>query len=403
MKFFTSGLGGENKNIVFPPSYQKTSLIVDNTKWTPAMYRDDKFIVGDGILQILDLNDNVKYERVWAETDTFWCAKIFENGNILIWTNTEQLFLTDTKLSRMDEKIMKDTDGSDFVIDPGDGHVFFPLYIDNDANYDGVDAGLWVWGAYTNIFDSYGVPVYIFYTPDYGETLKVALNLTGFSPYFYPRHMHDIAYNKFDNTWHFNTGDFDGDLGFGIGTYDVINDTWVWEDVFKRVIDGDTEHLKTTFMYFREIDGDTWWYYGAEMRAPGLEIWQGIWRAKVTEFHDTTKHEHILKYWDYGLNYYTSSGAVNKTNGMVILTTGLSGTTWGSSTIIFAKDWGHGEVGIIDVRDYVPLIRIQNLNGFSNDGYVRMNTDAIFENQKSTVFFRPGTDLLTDMEVIIKN
>lgn len=387
-------VGGDSLNIK-----GHSTLVIDTSKWTPALYKDTRLVVDDDNLYIYNANGSLLYSIQWLEGRRVYCAKIFENGNILIWTNDEKLYITNTTLSRIDEKFILDENGDVYIPVAGKTYQFFPLYIHNTGNYVGADAGLWVWGNYSNVFTT-GVTTYMFYTPDFGETLKICLNVDTFSPYFVPRHAHEVAYNKFENEWYVNFGDHQGDLGWIKGKYTPATDTWDWQNIFDRVIDYSSEHLKNTFTYFRQINGETYIYFGTDMTLANLQHLQGIWRAKTSEFSDTSKHEHILKLSDYGLENYVSSGILNEHNGVITFTTGEWDQIHGSRYLILASDYGHGQVDYIDINDYLPDIRIQNLNGFDDNGYVRMNTNAIDPAQTSTVFFRVGTDLLTGLEVI---
>ncbi|MDP6720686.1 MAG: hypothetical protein QGF59_18630, partial [Pirellulaceae bacterium] len=139
--------------------------------------RDNQaFGFGDG--RVLLSEDN---GRTWphqsefpnADNITFSC--ILKNGNIFFATRTK-LYLSADKLKSYQQITVKDRDGSDYQPhtprNPDQpGWYFHPLDGVHTWDVDGTE--MLVWGNYCNVIGG-PVPVNIYYSTDYGQTVKIA-------------------------------------------------------------------------------------------------------------------------------------------------------------------------------------------------------------------------------------
>lgn len=122
--------------------------------------------------------------RSWRYELDFWDASnitfshIFENGNILFATQN-RLYLSEDNLRTLREIVVKNRDGSDYVphvpkSPDFPGWYYMSLNSVNSWAIDGKE--MLVWGNYANVKGG-GVPVNIYYSTDYGRTIKVAYTL----------------------------------------------------------------------------------------------------------------------------------------------------------------------------------------------------------------------------------
>lgn len=257
--------------------------------------------------------------RSWRYELDFWDASnitfshIFENGNILFATQN-RLYLSEDNLRTLREIVVKNRDGSDYVphvpkSPDFPGWYYMSLNSVNSWAIDGKE--MLVWGNYANVKGG-GVPVNIYYSTDYGRTIKVAYTF-GQNPYFtdngssggqsgnllgdpkstvYCRHIHSVVYNPAENAFYACTGDGDRE-GVGHeckwlkGKYDTTADEWEWEVLIEASLN---TRYKSGGINF--VDG--YLYFASDANGPEPYD-RGIFRCRPEDLKNTEKHELLFQ------------------------------------------------------------------------------------------------------------
>ena len=239
---------------------------------------------------------------------TFSC--ILGNGNILFAT-FNQLFLSTDKLQSFREITVKNADGTDYLphkpTNPSQpGWYFHALDGVHTWNVEGRE--MLVWGNYCNVIGG-AVPVNIFYSTDYGETVKIAYSF-GQNPRYKDgpnllgnphnkticRHIHCVAYNPLENAFYCCTGDRDHADGkhechWLRGKYNVVSDCWQWEVL---VSTDNNSRYKTGGVNF--VDG--WLYWAADangkLTPENPKYDRGIFRCKPADLTNPELHTQLF-------------------------------------------------------------------------------------------------------------
>ncbi|MFT5466406.1 MAG: hypothetical protein ACI8UO_001506 [Verrucomicrobiales bacterium] len=238
-----------------------------------------------------------------AENITF--STFLKNGNILFATRTK-LYLSTDRLKTHRQIIVKDIDGSDYVLhtpkDPDKpGWYFHPLDGVHTWDVDGEE--MLVWGNYCNVLGG-PVPNNIYYSTDQGETVKIAYSF-GQNPKFQEkesetvlgdpdnsvicRHIHSVAYNPTEDAYYACTGDIDRGHGHEChwlrGVYDRDADSWEWKVVVSA---NSNSRYKSGGINF--VDGQLYW--AADANGPKLTPRhdRGIFRCEPQDLADRSKH-----------------------------------------------------------------------------------------------------------------
>lgn len=390
MRLFVSSLS--NSEYAPPePTNPTTVLIEETTRWVIGSRDNMQISVSSGELQTsLNSGDSFDYSLSFAEANYTNSCWIFSNGRILLVTQTNRFYVTDSTLSFITEKFMYEADGEtlyQFTPVP-EGDYFTPIKF--GSYYNGSDMVL---GFNYQLTDSHAI---VWYSDDFGETLKISLDFRD-TPYI-ARHLHHVDKDPYTDNWYFNTGDFATITGgqsqamWFQGTFNSITKVWTWNLIdFGFPIIAPT-HLKTAGWYFRQIDGESYIYWGAETSGNN-DASRGLWKCKLSEFSDVTKHVRVLEFDPNGTDWVISDLEVDHNTGLVVGTMDVEGVFQRLNRIILATDWGEGDYQIKEMDGY----RLRNLSSHNDRGLYRMDTDRIEPLQGSTIFIRPGLDLFNNL------
>ena len=148
----------------------------------------------------------------------------FTDGTILL-SSEKECYWTDDYVT-INESVLLDEDGSPFVA-AVDAHHFFgqqtgdkPMFVDGQEVY--------VWGEYAIS----GTTVGVWYTTDYGRTIKRAVDFQGENfggITINIRHVHKVYYHAKQETFYVMTGDFGDENMLMSGIYNPSLDAWTWE------------------------------------------------------------------------------------------------------------------------------------------------------------------------------
>jgi len=225
--------------------------------------------------------------RTWPHSMAFENAHnitfstILGNGNILFATRTK-LYLSTDNLKTCRQIIVKDARGADYIPHKPKnperpGWYFHPL--DGVHTWDVNDAEMLIWGNYCNVLGG-AVPVNIYYSTDYGRTVKIAYAF-GQNPVYQDngsegggrtgtllgnpdnpvicRHVHCVAYNPAENAFYACTGDLERPEGHEChwlrGTYDANNDKWTWKVIISDA--SNTRYKSGGFNFVNGTNGPT--------------------------------------------------------------------------------------------------------------------------------------------------
>jgi hypothetical protein len=165
-------------------------------------------------------------------------------------------------------------------------------------------------GNYTNTPYGRGAsPVNIYYSADTGKTFKTAFEF-GRNPNYRDngtaegsntgtwlgdatqsiicRHIHDVNYISYNNTFLCYTGDFNGELEWMQGTYDAITDTWTWV----KLLDGSYDKRYEVGGLIVENDTLT---VSTDITTVGTNRERGIYKLSINDIADTGKYYYIYK------------------------------------------------------------------------------------------------------------
>ena len=281
---------------------------IDSQRGSKAFAFDDKTIFLS--------EDNAKtwpHQLAFKHAAHITFSQILGNGNILFATRT-RLYLSADKLKTFRQITVQRPDGKPDLphkpLNPNlPGWYFHPL--DGEHCWDiGGGQELTVWGNYCNVLGG-AVPVSIYSTADYGQTVKLAYRF-GVSPRWQQkgagkgemlgdpsnpviaRHIHSVAYNPSEDAFYACTGDHDerdnGALKHEChwlrGKYDRAADAWAWQVL---VSDSMNTRYKSGGINF--VDGKLYWCSDANGPKPHD---RGIFRSDPKHLADQSKHEMLF-------------------------------------------------------------------------------------------------------------
>ena len=206
---------------------------------------------------------------------------IFDNGNIMLCTNTKVYHSIDN-LDSIQQSTVIDIDGNPYI--PVDGNNFYPICSDGSHFIDGVE--MLVWGNYSIRSGVQYDNVVVWCTTDNGLTIKNIYKAgVTLSPTLRPaRHVHAVNYDYIDDVFWLQTGDGTDECNWIIGTYNSILDSWSWE----QLLGGSANNwYKVTGMVFT----DDYIYWASDVTEDQLKA--GIWRVRRVDVLDESKYEQL--------------------------------------------------------------------------------------------------------------
>ncbi len=242
-----------------------------------------------------------------AANITFSC--ILGNGNI-IFATLNRLFLSTNKLKTYREITVQRPDGSAYrphtPTNPEKPGWYFHA-LDGVHTWEVEAQEMLVWGNYCNVLGG-SVPVNIYYSTDFGETVKLAYSF-GQNPRFKNgeqllgnpdndticRHIHSVDYNPAENAFYCATGDRDvgirhHEVHWLRGTYDSAADRWDWKVL---VSTGNNSRYKSGGLNF--VDGQLYWAADANGIADAEGKYdRGIFRCHPKDITNPDKHTQLF-------------------------------------------------------------------------------------------------------------
>ncbi|MEM7014969.1 MAG: hypothetical protein AAF585_26210, partial [Verrucomicrobiota bacterium] len=238
---------------------------------------------------------------------TFSC--ILGNGNI-IFATLNQLYLSTDQLESFRKITVLNPDGGDYLphtpTNPEKPGWYFHA-LDGVHTWDVNGKEMLVWGNYCNVLGG-PVPVNIYYSTDFGETVKIAYSF-GQNPRFMDgqqllgdpdndticRHIHCVAYNPVENAFYCATGDRDvgirhHEVHWLRGVYDAERDSWEWKVL---VSTNYNSRFKSGGINF--VDGQLYWAADANgSLKPGETYDRGIFRCDPKDIANKEKHTQLF-------------------------------------------------------------------------------------------------------------
>lgn len=242
-----------------------------------------------------------------AEKITFSC--ILENGNV-IFATLNQLFLSTDQLQTYREITVQHSDGTAYLphtpANPAKPGWYFHA-LDGVHTWKVEGKEMLVWGNYCNVLGG-SVPVNIYYSTDFGETVKLAYSF-GQNPKYKDgkqllgdssnpvicRHIHSVAFNPEEKAFYCATGDIDvgirrHEVHWLRGTYDSAGDRWDWKVV---VSTNSNSRYKSGGINF--VDGQLYWAADANGKAdPEGKYDRGIFRCDPRDLAHPDKHTQLF-------------------------------------------------------------------------------------------------------------
>lgn len=385
---FINGLSGEVDTPV-------TKVIFDQTRWVIDSRDNIQVSITSGLVETSDNSGETwAYSFATPFADIIMTSFIFTNGNILFMTDTDRFFLTDRLLSFFIEKFMYEEDGTtlySFTHTPG-GNNFYPV---KTMDYT-MPGDVLLWGNYTVT----GEPVNMFYSDDFGQTLKIAYRFAG---NYSVRHVHNCEYNDYDGFYYCSTGDggyvdgIDSQTIWLKGSFNDVTKVWTWVKYdFGAPITVDAPvtlpHLKTSGWFFREITGVIYIYWGAESRDMPVYA-RGIWRCVLADFADPNEHERILELDPLDV-LKINDIRVDRNSGILVAACEETNIYFRTNKILIANNFGHGTFDWLEFADN----RERRLTSPNDNGFFRFDIRKYEVLQDISFFIKPSSLLWENYE-----
>jgi hypothetical protein len=362
--------------------------------------RENKaFGFGDGKIALSeDSGKTWPHQARFADAANITFSCILKNGNILFATR-EQIFLSTDNLKTHRRITVKNRDGSDYLphqpVDAEQPGWYFHS-LDGEHTWDVNGREMMVWGNYCNVVGG-AVPVNIFYTTDYGQTIKVAYSF-GQNQSFQQkgatagnylgdptnpvicRHIHCVTYNPVENAFYACTGDIDRGKGQGKechwlrGTYSARADTWDW----KVIVSSDSDsRYKCGGINF--VDGRLYWISDANGPKRGPKHDRGIFACAPADLTNPARHTLLF-------NPEFESANLLIQDGVMIATHCAPASTY-KTGIIYSPDMGK-TWRQYDLAEFGPRsgVRIHRKN---SDGWFRMDLRKKWIDFGEVLFLKP--------------
>lgn len=242
------------------------------------------FIYRDGDVLHLSEDHGATYTKSMsiAGVGTIKHLYMFENGNFLFCTQREAYY--STNFSTYTASTVLDDKGVPVTFTTGFEHFYGTTLDVNPSIHDGQE--MLVWGNYTTLEGVQYVNVRIWYTVDFGKTIKMAYkfrdtNSVGSNPNLYVRHVHCVHYNHHDQSFWAMTGDEPSGVEnrhVMKGLYNRSNDTWTWTVIGSGA----------AFKWGNAAFYDGYIYFAHDVSGGGIK------RVKYEEAGDVSKHVQLM-------------------------------------------------------------------------------------------------------------
>lgn len=256
---------------------------------------------------------------------------VFQNSSLLICNDNKAFYSADWKTFK--ESNIYDFDGSVFV--PQAPFHNFSAYTHDGGGRQIIDGKeIICWGTYSNEGYNSGFIPRIWYSTDFGKTIKCAFkfgettakntNLT-----YNVRHVHCINFNSKDKSFWAQTGDLPSESTWLKGSYDLLTNGFSWELI------GQGRSFLTTGMHF-----DKDYVYASWDVANG-----GLFKVRYEDISNERKREMVFSTAPEACHTLT----VGKRGDMLITTTN-SGHFYQPKHIYYSPDG----VSFYPINMYIP-------------------------------------------------
>jgi len=341
--------------------------------------------------------------RTWPHSMAFPNAHnitfstIFGNGNILFATRSK-LYLSTDNLKTCRQITVKDASGANYIPHKPKnpeypGWYFHPLDGVHTWDVNGVE--MLVWGNYCNVLGG-AVPINIYYSTDYGRTVKIAYAF-GQNPGYRDngsqgggstgtllgnpdnpvicRHVHCVAYNPDENAFYACTGDHDRDEGHEChwlrGTYNANNDKWTW-----KVIISDASNSRYKSGGFNFVDSKLYWVADANGPTP---YDRGLFRCNPADIIRPEAHTKL-----FNARYESANMIIQDS---VILAAHYAPASPYSTGFIYSPDMGKtwAQYDLVAFGPRSP-VRFHKKN---SDGWFRIDLRTGWIERSDVIFIKP--------------
>lgn len=305
-----------NKGIVDAKIFPVTDVWASLGSLLHSKNNKNIYIYGEGLAYVA-YNEGggapirfVDWTSDYYSTTLISAIRITDGGNILVFgTGKELHYSLDNGTTYHASTILK-KDGTPFVFHTPVNAEYYGSYFDNYLDLYAESNGVIVIGNYANVFLG-ASPVLLFYSIDGGVTFKVFYEF-GQNPAYtddgtanggeggvllgdpsnpvIARHIHGINVDARGNFW-CCTGESGSELHFFKMSYSNISDSWNIIDYLNEESRG-CQRMRAINLY--EHDGYIYWGSdGVSLSLFRGEYLQslGIWRAKISDINDLSKHE----------------------------------------------------------------------------------------------------------------
>ncbi len=363
--------------------------------------RDNKaFGFADGTVFLSEDNGRTwPHQAAFPDVENITFSSILKNGNVLFATRT-RLYLSSDNLKTYKPITVKDPDGADYIphepqTQEFPGWYFSPL--DGVHTWDTGGTEMLVWGNYCNVLGG-AVPVNIYYSADFGQTVKLAYAF-GQNPHYRDngsasggptgtllgdpknpvicRHIHCVAYNPVENAFYACTGDRLQPEGHEChwlkGTYDPKKDHWYWN----VLVSGDSNsRYKAGGINF--VDGQVYWIADANGPEPHD---RGIFRCDPANIANPTAHTRL-----FNPEYECANMIIQ--DGVILAAHYATASPYNLGLIIspdMGQTWAQYDLQEFGKRSPV---RFQRKN---SDGWFRVDLRSGWITREEALFIKPKT------------
>lgn len=401
--------------------YSNTEVVIRND-WVIAQRENISLRVSNNLLETSQDN-SMSFNRsiAFSQANKVREAYIHKNGNITLFTTDNKIYKTDYFLNTIVERIVYEADGvTPYPIHTPINTDFRGMYYNTTASPDDtLDNDVYVFGNYANAFSTGAAPIHVVYSADFGETFKVCYKFGQNTAYrndgtangtsgtgdllgdpnnpIVTRHVHAVKFCPHNGKYYMFTGDANraipanDEIHWFEGTYDKQLDTWSWIrlDFGLTVPIEETSNLKTTDCFF---EGDTMYY--ASDYTGGTDITKtGLWKVKIDDINDPTKHEQIIPLRN--ANDAMICVMVDRNTSYIVATIVKGPFPTTTYELLVAKDFGNGDFAFKTFGNSY-LLKPHSVN---KKGFFRMNNSLDWASplHEQSLFIKVGDDLFDNL------